>query len=145
MPTRKRLSKQSCKSAIKSAIQDNMMEYKAGRYVSPQQAIAVSYSQVLKAKPHCKKSLRRSTRKIKRSTKRSSRKIRRSVRKSVRKSRRAIRRSIRKSVRKVKKSVGKSVRKTRARRSSKQVRRSPKKLSYKMDTPKNHGKILNYL
>ena len=37
-----------------------MAEYKRGRWVSPQQAIAVSYSETLKKFPGCKKYLRKS-------------------------------------------------------------------------------------
>ena len=36
-----------------------MKEMKEGRYKSPAQAIAVSYSQILKEFPHCKKVLKK--------------------------------------------------------------------------------------
>ena len=36
-----------------------MKEYRSGRYVSPAQAIAVSYSQVQKRYPKCKRFLKR--------------------------------------------------------------------------------------
>ena len=56
-----RLSKkQSCKNFLKKKISINMKEYKQGRYISPKQAIAVSYSQVRKYKPNCKKYFKRS-------------------------------------------------------------------------------------
>jgi hypothetical protein len=42
-----------------------MAEYKAGRYKSPAQAIAVAYSQVQKKRPGCKKSLKKGKKTIK--------------------------------------------------------------------------------
>jgi hypothetical protein len=51
--------KVKCKEKLSEKIRINMREYKEnGRWKSPQQAIAVSYSQVLKKSPSCKKSLR---------------------------------------------------------------------------------------
>ena len=48
----------SCKEKLSEKIRINMREYTTkGRWVSPQQAIAVSYSQVLKKSPSCKKVL----------------------------------------------------------------------------------------
>ena len=47
------------KKFLKDKIRINIDEYKSGRYSSRSQAIAVSYSQVLKKHPKCKKSLRR--------------------------------------------------------------------------------------
>ena len=59
MPFKKRQrSKSKCKSYLKNKIKINMKEYKTGRYVSPKQAIAVSYSQTLKSHPRCKKILK---------------------------------------------------------------------------------------
>ncbi len=52
-------SKSKCKKYLQDKIRINMNEYKSGRYSSRSQAIAVSYSQVLKKHPKCKKSLRR--------------------------------------------------------------------------------------
>ena len=60
MPSKRRQrSKSKCKSYLKNKIKINMEEYKTGRYVSPKQAVAVSYSQILKSHPHCKKILKR--------------------------------------------------------------------------------------
>jgi hypothetical protein len=56
---RKRRSKSKCKKYLQDKISINMDEYKTGRYSSRSQAIAVSYSQVLKKHPKCKRSLRR--------------------------------------------------------------------------------------
>lgn len=52
-------SKSKCKKYLQDKISINIDEYKTGRYSSRSQAIAVSYSQVLKKHPKCKKSLRR--------------------------------------------------------------------------------------
>jgi len=54
------MPKKSCRSELSRKIAINMAEYKAGRYKSPAQAIAVAYSQVQKKRPHCKKSLKKS-------------------------------------------------------------------------------------
>jgi hypothetical protein len=54
-----RKSKSKCKKYLKDKIAINMGEYKSGLYSSRAQAIAVSYSQILKKHPHCKRSLRR--------------------------------------------------------------------------------------
>ena len=56
---RKSKSKSKCKKYLQNKISINMDEYKTGRYISRSQAIAVSYSQVLKKHPRCKRSLRR--------------------------------------------------------------------------------------
>jgi len=53
-------STKRCKKYLSKKIAINMNEYKEGRFKSPQQAIAVSYSQVKKKYPSCKKSVRRS-------------------------------------------------------------------------------------
>jgi hypothetical protein len=63
---RSRKPKSICKSRLSEKIAINMKEYKQGLYKSPKQAVAVSYSQVLKKYPKCRKSLRRS--RVKRST-----------------------------------------------------------------------------
>ena len=52
-------SKSVCKQRLSKKIAKNMKEMKEGRYKSPAQAIAVSYSQILKEFPRCKKSLKR--------------------------------------------------------------------------------------
>ena len=44
-----------CKQALKEKIQINMREYNKKRYSSRQQALAVSYSQIGKKHPSCKK------------------------------------------------------------------------------------------
>ncbi len=54
-----RRSKSKCRKYLQDKVRINMDEYKKGRYVSRSQAIAVSYSQILKKHPQCKKSLRR--------------------------------------------------------------------------------------
>lgn len=60
---RKSRSKKSskCKNRLRKKIAINMKELKKKRslFKNPAQAIAVSYSQVLKKHPACKKSLRR--------------------------------------------------------------------------------------
>ena len=44
-----------CLDYLRKKIKKNMKEYYSGqRYVSPKQAIAVSYAQTIKAKPSCK-------------------------------------------------------------------------------------------
>lgn len=44
-----------CKNMLKDKIKINMEEFKDGRYNSRSQAIAVSYAQVNKTRPSCKK------------------------------------------------------------------------------------------
>jgi hypothetical protein len=98
----------TCKQALQNKIRINMKEYE-----NPKQAIAVSYSQILKSKPHCKPHLKRKT-PIKKSVCKSSVKKSRVVKKSPLK-----KTSVKKSVRKspVKKSpVKKSIRKQIRRR-----------------------------
>ena len=56
----KRTTKNSCKLALSKKIKRNMREYKQGRYSSQAQAIAVSYSQISKKKPGCKRYFKRS-------------------------------------------------------------------------------------
>ena len=48
-------SKSKCKKYLQKKIGINMSEFKKGRYVSPSQAIAVSYSETLKKFPGCKR------------------------------------------------------------------------------------------
>ena len=44
-----------CLEYLRKKIKKNMKEYYSGaRYVSPKQALAVSYAQTVKAKPQCK-------------------------------------------------------------------------------------------
>ena len=57
---KKRNTKKSCKLALSKKIKRNMAEYKQGRYSSQAQAIAVSYSQISKKKPSCKRYFKRS-------------------------------------------------------------------------------------
>ena len=56
----KRTTKSSCKLVLSKKIKRNMREYKQGRYSSQAQAIAVSYSQISKKKPGCKRYFKRS-------------------------------------------------------------------------------------
>jgi hypothetical protein len=55
----KKNKKSLCKQRLSKKISINMKEMKNGRYKSPAQAIAVSYSQVLKEFPHCKRVLKK--------------------------------------------------------------------------------------
>ena len=48
-----------CREHLSDKIRINMLEYKNGRYKSPKQAIAVSYSQVQKMHPTCKRYLKK--------------------------------------------------------------------------------------
>lgn len=54
-PKRRSLTKRSCQTKLKNKIRINMAEYKKGRFSSRQQALAVSYSQVKKKSPGCKR------------------------------------------------------------------------------------------
>ena len=59
----KKMSKKTkvgCNELLKNKIRTNMKEYKDGRFSSRQQAIAVSYSQVKKNFPHCKRYFKKS-------------------------------------------------------------------------------------
>ena len=47
--------KRSCQTKLKNKIRINMAEYKKGRFSSRKQALAVSYAQVKKKSPSCKK------------------------------------------------------------------------------------------
>jgi hypothetical protein len=51
--------KRSCQTKLKNKIRINMAEYKKGRFSSRQQALAVSYAQVKKKSPSCKKYFKR--------------------------------------------------------------------------------------
>jgi len=53
-------TKVGCNDLLKNKIRVNMKELKDGRFVSRQQAIAVSYSQVKKSSPYCKRYFKRS-------------------------------------------------------------------------------------
>lgn len=69
----------SCKEKLSEKIRINMREYSKGRWKSPKQAIAVSYSQVLKKSPSCKKALRskrRTTKSVKKNSVKKSKKSR---------------------------------------------------------------------
>jgi hypothetical protein len=46
-----------CRKKLQNKIRKNMAEYKAGKYSSRAQALAVSYAQVKKKYPSCKRSL----------------------------------------------------------------------------------------
>ncbi len=52
-------TKRSCQTKLKNKIRINMSEYKKGRFSSRQQALAVSYAQVKKKSPSCKKYFKR--------------------------------------------------------------------------------------
>lgn len=54
----RKFSKKVCRSLVSDKVSANIKEYSKGRYVSPSQAIAVSYSQVQKRYPKCKKFLK---------------------------------------------------------------------------------------
>ena len=54
---RSKKSKSKCKKYLQDKIKINMNEYKSGRYSSRSQAIAVSYSQIFKKHPRCKRVL----------------------------------------------------------------------------------------
>ena len=113
----KRSPRLSCKEKLSEKIRINMREYRNGRWVSPQQAIAVSYSQVLKKSPSCKKVLGSKSRVTKRARKsRVTKRARKSpVKKSARKS--PVKKSARKSP--VKKSRAKSKKSSVKRRTTK--------------------------
>ena len=51
--------KRSCQTKLKNKIRINMAEYKKGRFSSRKQALAVSYAQVKKKSPICKKYFKR--------------------------------------------------------------------------------------
>ena len=53
-------TKVGCNEMLKNKIATNMKEYKKGRFSSRQQALAVSYSQVKKASPYCKRYFKQS-------------------------------------------------------------------------------------
>jgi hypothetical protein len=48
-------TKSACNQALRKKIRLNMDEYKSGRYSSRQQALAVSYSQIKKSNPYCRR------------------------------------------------------------------------------------------
>jgi len=53
--TQKRIPmNKTCAELLKEKIRTNLAEYKKGKYVSPLQAIAVSYSQLRARYPSCK-------------------------------------------------------------------------------------------
>jgi hypothetical protein len=52
-------AKRSCQTKLKNKIRINMSEYKKGRFSSRQQALAVSYAQVKKKSPSCKRYFKR--------------------------------------------------------------------------------------
>ncbi len=59
----RRLSSKKCKDHLQKKIRINMAEYKSGRYSSRAQAVAVSYAQVKKKYPSCKRYLSRKSNK----------------------------------------------------------------------------------
>jgi len=52
--------KKGCREMLSDKISINMKEYKKGRYSSPKQSIAVSYSQIKKMYPKCSTYLKKS-------------------------------------------------------------------------------------
>jgi hypothetical protein len=52
-------TKSACNQALRKKIRLNMDEYKKGRYSSRQQALAVSYSQIKKSSPYCRRYFRK--------------------------------------------------------------------------------------
>lgn len=58
-----------CRKKLSAKIGININEYKQGRYKSPSQAVAVSYSQVKKKYPDCTKYLKKSVRKSRKNKK----------------------------------------------------------------------------
>jgi hypothetical protein len=56
---RRKRSTGKCRKYLGKKIGINMMEYRMGRWKSPAQAIAVSYSETLKKFPSCKRYLKR--------------------------------------------------------------------------------------
>jgi hypothetical protein len=50
---KKMISKKNCKKKLSKKIKTNMDEWKSGRYVSQEQALAVSYSQIKRKYPDC--------------------------------------------------------------------------------------------
>ena len=56
-----------CRKYLGKKIGINMSEYKRGRWVSPKQAIAVSYSETLKKFPSCKRFFKRKSKSKRRS------------------------------------------------------------------------------
>ena len=52
-------TKSGCNDLLRKKIKINMDEYKKGRYVSRQQALAVSYSQLKKKSPYCSRYFKR--------------------------------------------------------------------------------------
>ncbi len=57
--TKKKSVKKQCSTLLKKKISVNMKEMKKGRWKSRAQAVAVSYSQTLKAKPACSRHMKR--------------------------------------------------------------------------------------
>ncbi len=57
--------KTSCKASLRRKVAVNIREAKKGRYVSTAQAVAVAYSQVRKARPSCRRVLKKKASKVK--------------------------------------------------------------------------------
>ena len=53
------MTEERCKEALKEKIRINIREYKEGKYISRQQAIAVAYSTLSRKHPNCKKIFKR--------------------------------------------------------------------------------------
>lgn len=59
LKSRTRNSPSKCKALLKKKIDINMSEYKKGRFSSPKQAVAISYSEAGKINPNCKRYLKK--------------------------------------------------------------------------------------
>jgi hypothetical protein len=57
--SRRSYTKAQCRSYLSRKIRVNMREFKKGRWVSPKQAIAISFSQTQKKYPGCQRFLKR--------------------------------------------------------------------------------------
>lgn len=58
----RKYSLKKCRERLQKKIAINMAEYKSGRYSSRSQAVAVSYAQVKKKYPSCKRHLSKKSR-----------------------------------------------------------------------------------
>ncbi len=125
----------TCKQSLQDKIKINMGEYHDGRYSSREQAIAVSYKQVGKARPSCRRHLERKRR-------RKSSNESRSLVRAVNRIRKARRQSRRKSKSK-RRSRRKSKSKRRSRRKSKSKRRSRRRRTTRKKTRRSRKRSIS--
>ena len=129
----------TCKQSLQDKIKINMGEYHDGRYSSREQAIAVSYKQVGKARPSCRRHLeskrRRKSRNESRSLVRAVNRIRKSKRQSRRRSSKSKGRSKRRSGKSKRRTTRKKARRTRKRNISR--RRAHSRMF--RSSPQSHG------